>query len=584
MSDTVQQNDSKPSLSQLESREQQHRVQSDAELLSLYVDGGRRDAIEALIKRYSALVANVCRLTVADPSAAEDAFQATFLVLLKSAKKIKRQESLAAWLHGVAYRTASRIRKKEQIHPINQSTDEVIKQSEDVDDPIIQLARKMELEALDRELENLPDRLRAPLIEHYLMGLSAPQIAKRMELSTAAVEGRLKRGRRQLRTLLAKRGIGLSVLIAGSTLFQQHLHATEAKDWTESFLDAHLPNDGTEIDKTINDSANPNVSSLVKGEISMMGASSLKSALAAGVFIAAGTLTMVALAQYGGGNSGSGNTATQAGYGGENGSQQTTINAPQNGGANPAVQITNAQVVGNPMAGGGTPAQVPANVIWQRPQDTPEPAWLSSRKASILAVEQTRTVLGEKIADYRLEGIPLSEVVKYLTKVTGTHFYENVPEMDLLGVDPDEPISIDGSPTSVREFLRRILDPLELTYKVRENAIEITSKDDADADPAIRFYDLSFILPNASNADTVSNAIQQSIHPDGWLANGGTSTCVFVGSMLVVSAPDSTHELIEVLLMNLSKMNPQNVQQATNVVPSGGGFGGGMGGMGGGMF
>lgn len=583
MSDNIQQTDKPSSLSQLESRERQHDVQSDAELLSLYVDGGRRDAIEALIKRYSALVANVCRLTVADPSAAEDAFQATFLVLLKSAKKIKRQESLAAWLHGVAYRTASRIRKQEQTRSGSQSSDEVIKQSEQADDPIVQLARKMELEALDRELENLPDRLRAPLVEHYLMGLTAPQIAERMELSTTAVEGRLKRGRRQLRNLLARRGIGLSVLIAGSTLFQKHLHAAESSQWTESFLETHLPAEGSSPDTVLSDSASPNVSSLVNGEIKMLGTSSLKSALAAGVFIAAGTLAVVTFAQFGGG--GSGGPPQPSGYGGEGAPPATTVTAPQNSNPGAAVQIANASPVAG-QAGTGMPfVPTPEDIVWQTPSDAPEPSWLSSRKASVQATEITRTTLGEQIEDYKLLAIPLREVVQLLSEKTGTHFYVNVPELDLLGVDPDEPITIDGPKTSVRAMLRRMLDPFELTYKVRENSIEITSKDAADSEPAIRFYDLSYILPNASNADSVSNAIQESIHPDTWVPNGGTSTCVFVGSMMVVSAPDSTHELIEIMLMNLSQMNPQNVQQATNVIPSGYSGGGGMGGFGGGgMF
>lgn len=579
MSDTVQQFDSPTSLSQLESREKQYNVQSDTELLSLYVDGGRRDAIEALIKRYSALVANVCRLTVADPAAAEDAFQATFLVLLKSAKKIKRQESLAAWLHGVAYRTASRIRKQEQTRAGSQSSDEVIKQSEEADDPIIQLARKMELEALDRELENLPDRLRAPLVEHYLMGLTAPQIAERMELSTSAVEGRLKRGRRQLRNLLARRGIGLSVLIAGSTLFQEHLQASEAHEWTESFLDTHLPAEGTNSETVINDSASPNVSSLVNGEISMIGTGSFKGALAAGIFIAAGTLAAITYAQFGGGGTGGGAPA-QGGYGGGVVAQSTTVAAPQNPAANGAVRIANNPSAATQAGAGNQPGPAVENIVWQQPTNANEPSWLSSRKEAIESTEKTRAVLGGQVSDYKLQGMPLREVAQFLSEKTGTHFYVNVPECDLLGVDPDEPISIDGPQTSLRSVLRRMLDPLELTYKVRENAIEITSKDHADSEPAIRFYDLSYILPNASNADTVINAIQQSIHPDSWVPNGGTSTCVFVGSMMVVSCPDSTHELIEVLLMNLATMNPQNVQQA-NVPSSGYGIGGGMGG---GMF
>lgn len=233
------------------------------------------------------------------------------------------------------------------------------------------------------------------------------------------------------------------------------------------------------------------------------------------------------------------------------------------------------QMGGGGLGGGGfggmprpTPEQIAeqaaarAKIIWQRPEATNEPSWLTSRKASIEATEKTRNVLGQKIENFELRSVPLNKVIEWVSEETDTHFYINVVATDLLGVDPETPIWATGPVTSVRGFLSRILDPLDLTYKVRENSIEITSKDDADADPAIRFYDLSYVLPNASNADQVMNAMQQSIDPDSWLAAGGTSTSVFVGSMMVVSAPDSTHEKIELLLMNLAKMNPRNLQQA----------------------
>jgi len=71
--------------------------------MSLYVGGGRQEAMEQLVVRYAPMVANVCRLTVADPTSAEDTFQATFLILLKSAKKIHRRSSVAASAAGLVY-------------------------------------------------------------------------------------------------------------------------------------------------------------------------------------------------------------------------------------------------------------------------------------------------------------------------------------------------------------------------------------------------------------------------------------------------------------------------------------------------
>ncbi len=91
---------SETSLSQLQrlsQRSEQIALQSDAELLELFVAGGDRAAFEALVVRYAPLVSSVCALTVSDRDCAEDAFQATFLILLVQAQKIRKRASLVAW-------------------------------------------------------------------------------------------------------------------------------------------------------------------------------------------------------------------------------------------------------------------------------------------------------------------------------------------------------------------------------------------------------------------------------------------------------------------------------------------------------
>lgn len=566
---------------------ERENLQSDAELLSLYIDGGCRDSIETLIRRYSPMVASVCRLTVSDPASAEDAFQATFLVLLKSAKKIRRLSSVAAWLHGVAYRSASRIRKKRQFQLTQQSCNEVITQCDPTDDPITQLAKHMELEALDRELENLPDRLRAPLVEHYMLGYSAPEIAQRMELSTAAVEGRLRRGRRKLRTLLARRGISLSVLVAGSSLFQEHLVASDAADWSTHFLETHLPQGDGSADESVHaDSPNPEISSLVQGELSMISTGFLKTGIAAGILLVAGTFAVIASGQIGPawGDSGAGTNTSNA----------TVIEAPASD------QTVVAQMGGMGMGGMVAPQPTQeqidamnkaraeaATIPWQRPEtaDGTVPIWLSGGQESIQAMEQNRALLAKNI-EFEVVDMPIIEVAQELTEKLGVEIEVDVNELDLIGVAPGDLITFRGS-GSVREVFRRMLVQYDLTYRVTESTIEITSRDAADADPSTRFYDLAYILPNPSNADAVTNAIQQSLDPDSWLAAGGTSSIVLVGSMMVVSAPDSTHQKIELFLINLAQMNPKNVEKPTPQASFGGGVGGfqgGVGGGGGGMF
>lgn len=593
-------------LQRLAEPSEQEKLQSDEELVSMFVDGGSREALERLIERYAPMVASVCRLTVADPASAEDAFQATFLVLLKSAKKIQSRASVGAWLHGVAYRMASRLRKQTREQLSNPSCDEVIKYCEQGDDPVVQLARHMELETLNRELENLPERLRAPLVEHYLLGFTAPQIAERMELSTSAVEGRLKRGRRALRTQLAKRGISMSVLLAGSLLFQQHLQASEAAVWTGRFLDQHLSSDsGVEsasnaepIEAISNLSTTPQISSLVQGEISMFSAGITKVVVAASVVILAGAFAVVASdgpgGQLGGSLSGSGNGIA----GSANAPVMTmpaldttdTVVAQYGGGlgggfgGGAATSQANAPAVVSGAPGANVAGAVPVSpkpIPWQRPDasDGP-PVWLAGGVATVNATEKNRAVLAQETTfDYH--GESLRVVVDNLSEETGFQFVINETELDAIGLDQDTPISGTGK-GSIRAMLKRILTPHDLVYKVSESCIFITSVDDAERGPTTRFYDLAYILPNSANVDSLTNAIQQSIDPDGWLQAGGMSTIVMVGSMMVASCPDSTHERIEIFLHQISKMNPKNIETAPPLQPSYG-MGGGMGGMGGGM-
>lgn len=319
----------------------------------------------------------------------------------------------------------------------------------------------------------------------------------------------------------------------------------------------------------------------------MFRSTNINRSLLLGGIISAGSLAMVASAQSGlwKGRVGPAwepvSVATQAptnnhmlgqlgvgGYGGEHQSGGGNY-----GGGSPGEGLGG----GGGLGSGGNGVSAPANppIEWQKPESESDPIWLTGGKVSMLAMEENRLILAEEVAvDY--QGTPLSDVLADLTEKTGVKFEANLQELDLIGVDIESPITLSSPPATVRELLRRTLDPLELTYKVTASTIEITSKDGADAEPWVRFYDMSFILPNSSNADTVTNAIQQTIDPDSWLAAGGTSTIVFVGSMMIISAPDSTHQHVEMFLINLARMNPKNAERAPQPSQLMGGGPGGM--------
>jgi RNA polymerase sigma factor (sigma-70 family) len=585
-SENLDPNDPLTQLRRLSAPAEQEKLQTDAELLALYINGGDRGALELLIKRFAPMVASVCRLTVSDPASAEDAFQATFLILLKSANKIRRGTSIGAWLHGVAYRTACRIRTSRKKQLSNQSTREVITHRDPDDDPITELARRMELDALDRELEKLPERLRQPLIEHYLLGYSAPEIASRMDLSVSAVEGRLRRGRRALRTQLARRGVSLSVVLAGAGWFQQHVHAAEAVDWTSNFLDAHLPNGQL----SPNVSSDPQISSLVRGEMTMF-KNTLSTATVKALGVVAATLVAGALIAI---NVNANDPSDQPGNDGSlvmpapDTPIGGTVMAQLGGGLG---GMGSGAPRGKKQAAEGTVAQTEPQepIEWERPT-TDElditPQWLSGGEASMVATENNRAVLAQEVAfDFR--EMALHEMIEWLNEQgLEAQFELNTSALEDLGIDENVEIKALGR-GSVRELIRRTCDVHDLTYVVTESTIEITTKDDAEQRLSMRFYDLSYVLPNSASVNSVVAAIEQTIAPDMWMNNGGTSSISIVGSMMIVSATDTTHQNIEVLLLNLSKMNPQNAQKADYAPATiGGGFGGGSGlmGGGGGMF
>src|SRR2546426_10693916 len=88
----------------------QRSHETDTELLQRFSERREEAAFEALVKRHGPMVLSVCRRVVQNSDDAEDAFQGTFLVLVRRAASIRKPELLSNWLYGVAYRVAARAR------------------------------------------------------------------------------------------------------------------------------------------------------------------------------------------------------------------------------------------------------------------------------------------------------------------------------------------------------------------------------------------------------------------------------------------------------------------------------------------
>jgi RNA polymerase sigma factor (sigma-70 family) len=182
--------------------------QSDGDLLERFLSGRDEAAFEALVRRYGPMVLGVCRRVLRDPHDAEDAFQATFLVLVRRAASIARRELLGNWLYGVAYRTAraavraADLRREKEMRVVPRQAEA------DADD------WQELLPLLDRELGSLPDKYRAPIVLCDLRGLSRKDAARQLRLAEGTLSSRLARAR----TLLAKRLRRYGLTVSGGSL------------------------------------------------------------------------------------------------------------------------------------------------------------------------------------------------------------------------------------------------------------------------------------------------------------------------------------------------------------------------------
>ncbi len=159
-------------------------------------------AFHALVDRHGPMVLRVCRRVLDDPNDAEDAFQATFLILLRRAGSIRERGSVASWLHGVAHRVASRARVESARR--RRIERQGIRPDAGHDDQ----AARLDLESLiDEELTRLPEKYQAPVVLCYLEGLTHEAAATRLGWPVGTVRGRLARARDLLRSRLVRRGI-----------------------------------------------------------------------------------------------------------------------------------------------------------------------------------------------------------------------------------------------------------------------------------------------------------------------------------------------------------------------------------------
>jgi RNA polymerase sigma factor (sigma-70 family) len=248
------------------------RALSDAQLLERFLRSHDELAFEVLLWRHGTMVLDVCRRLLRHEQDAEDAFQATFLILVRKAATIGKRESLGSWLYKVAYRVACAARNAgtNQAPPYRVPAREVSGPAHD--------AEWRDLAPLlDEEVNRLPDKYRVPVVLCYLQGKTVDEAARQLGCPRGTIGTRLARARQRLRSRLAGRGVELGGAAFLGLLAQPKVRAAPSATLIAATLKA----------VTIPAAASARIVTLSQGVLKTMFLSRLKTAVAVVLLLAA---------------------------------------------------------------------------------------------------------------------------------------------------------------------------------------------------------------------------------------------------------------------------------------------------------
>ena len=508
----------------------------DRDLVKRFLRNRDEAAFAELVRRYRGLVFGVAQRVLHQQQDVEDVFQATFLVLARDASGIRKRASIAGWLYGVAWRIALKARAGKQRRAEEPFRDETMNHA----DPFTQIAERSDLQALDEELNELPEKYREALVRHYLVGRSAPQIADDLQLSVSAVEGRLKRGRDRLRKRLTRRGVGLAVVLGALELSRQSAAAYASDTLVANTVTAGL-NDSASGQTS--SSYSPEAARLAAKEIGHMTTTSLGTATA--LTLSATLLVGLAIGLSGQTLSAdTGDTAT---------ADSARLDVPAATEDTPAA-IVLAQANTNKQPNKANTQNSNNAVVRRRPV---RPT-LDYRKRSRTEEKIYQQLQAETTLDF--VETPLKDVMEFLSELHSIPILLNERELSDLGIDTDAQVSLQLKKITLESSLRIILGKFDLDYVVRNEVLEITSELAAASHMETHVYEIRHLkhIP----ADELVKTIRETIHPDTWKSQeakkktsprGAIST---LGGALIVTHNQRVNGAVMDLLEQLARHAP----------------------------
>ncbi|MCB9950656.1 MAG: RNA polymerase sigma factor [Planctomycetaceae bacterium] len=591
--------------------------ETDAVLLNRFIRQRDRDAFSTLVRRHHNLVMAVALRQVGDRTRAEDVYQATFLVFAEQAGTIRNPESLASWLHGTARRIGLRALADLQRQPRSVSnhdpamSDPVLKDVEDA----------WQQQTLDEELSRLPEKFREPVVLHYLEGLTGREVAERLGISVDAVESRLRRGREQLRQRLIRRGVGVGLLALAFQMSQQVAEAA-ATPLLDGTVDAALawvsqqPLQGCSASAA--HLAGKDLAAMTAAKTTMVVTLTAIACLGTGIV---GTWALASGLEQPGGKADTGGidtTTSQVSEPNTQANERTSDATLNSGGTLPegasgsegAFGLEGADGSGVNITDSGSDAGT-LSLDLSGGQTVHGSAVENLGPKSYAKLSPSRQKIESKLDEEALFGAfdkdtSLEELVN-IARAEGLTASLDVQALTEYGVAPDTPIEnsqFEG--LTWRENLNHVLEPLALTYIIKNGVLVITTIDEADVTLETVIYEVRHLGDNYP-AEDVADLLLGVTGDDDWEDFGGNGRVMVIPGGVVVSANQKVHRQVMSLLDQLTEFSarsdmPEVTRQPGENSPGGyegyrsnapmyggggmqgggGGLGGGEGGLGGG--
>ncbi len=239
---------------------------SDGQLMERFANGDNDSAaaaFTALLGRHGPMVLRVCLQVLGDSHDAQDAFQATFLVLVRKTGSVRNFDSVASWLYGVAQRVATRAKIQAGRRELHERRRSALMELKSVDR---QTTRSETWPELHEEVASLPEKLRVPIVLCYLEGLTAEAAARQLGCPRGTVLSRLSRARERLRERLTRRGMSYPSVLWISGLAPEATTAVP-DSLTQTTVQAAMQ---ITAGKSVAGTAPASVTALVEGVLMMM--------------------------------------------------------------------------------------------------------------------------------------------------------------------------------------------------------------------------------------------------------------------------------------------------------------------------